>query len=286
MYEKRSQKSEDLKKYDSMSSEELEQILRLDVDTPDSAQSDTELTLYIMDLLADRRRTSNHNESPAQRAYQSFMLNYLPDEDDTLPKPKNEKKPAAHSGHWLRNVFAAAAVLAVVFFGTINAGAFRSDFWDTIIRWTEDTFILTKNGQNAYNEPSSTICLPFSSLQEALATNDQDSYMVPTWIPSGYSLNEIKVDNTPLQNIFIAYYEKGDKTFIISVRSYLKSYPSLIEKSDDYFEVYESNGIAFYIFSNDTQYHAAWITDAYECVISGDLELDEIKKMIDSINWE
>ena len=46
------------------------------------------------------------------------------------------------------------------------------------------------------------------------------------------------------------------------------------------------NQLNYYIFQNKDQLRSVWISNAYECNISGDLSVDEIKKMIDSIGEE
>ena len=113
MSDNRSRGSRDFSKYDSMKSEDLEEILRLDADAPEGTEADTELLLYVMGVLADRRRNSCHTGNTAQEAYESFMQNYLSDEDDIEIAPETESKPVVRSVRWLRRITAAAAVLAV-----------------------------------------------------------------------------------------------------------------------------------------------------------------------------
>lgn len=72
----------DLSKYASMATEELEKILRLDAEAPMGQESDTELLLHVMELLANRRRNTSRDEKTAQQAWESFQQNYLPGEDE------------------------------------------------------------------------------------------------------------------------------------------------------------------------------------------------------------
>ena len=46
----------ELAKYDAMTSEALEEILRLDSEAPEEQGLDAECLLYIMELLAERKR--------------------------------------------------------------------------------------------------------------------------------------------------------------------------------------------------------------------------------------
>lgn len=283
MSENRSRGSRDFSKYDSMKSEDLEEILRLDADAPEGTETDTEFILYVMGVLADRRRNSCHTGNTAQKAYESFMQNYLSDEDDIEVAPETESKPVVRSVRWLRRITAAAAVLAVVLLSTLAVDAFGIDIWGTFAKWTKETFHFAAGEQEEIDAPNSDSELAYASLQEALAHHDENYQMVPVWIPSGYTLDEILIENTPLQKTYIAYYVSGEKALSITVLSLVKDYPEQIEKSNDVIDVFESAGTTYYIFSNNEQIQAVWVTDSYECQISGDLTVDEVKKMIESI---
>ena len=283
MSDNRSRGSRDFSKYDSMKSEDLEEILRLDADAPEGTEADTELLLYVMGVLADRRRNSCHTGNTAQEAYESFMQNYLSDEDDIEVAPETENKPVVRSVRWLRRITAAAAVLAVVFLSTLAVDAFGIDIWGTFAKWTKETFHFASGEQTEIDEPNPDNELPYASLQEALAHHDENYQMVPAWVPSGYTLDEIFIEDTPLQKTYIAYYENGEKALKISVRSDSSSFPEYIEKSDDFVAIYKIHGMEFYLFSNLIQTRAVWTDGSYECYISGDLTIEELKMMIDSI---
>lgn len=64
---------------------------------------------------------------------------------------------------------------------------------------------------------------------------------------------------------------------------YLDSDPQQIEHSEGYVTTYESAGIDYFIFENYDLLKAVWINENYECYISGELTMDEIQSMIDSI---
>ena len=66
-------------KYNTMSTEELEEILRLDAASAEE-DSDTELLLHIMGVLADRK--TGITGKTAQESWESFQENYL-DEEST-----------------------------------------------------------------------------------------------------------------------------------------------------------------------------------------------------------
>ena len=265
-------------KYDTMTTEELEEILRLDFNAPEGQDSDTETLLYVMGVLAERRKMTGHAENEALKAYESFKENYMP-EIETAPKPvvKEKRSPV----RWLRSLSAAAAVLVIILLGTVTAKAFGVDVWEAVITWTQETFHI--GGGRQTDDPISDKEIPFASLQEALQKGNIDETLVPTWIPDGYELTDIRVEENPMQNVYNAIYHNGNKTLKITVRNHLTTNPEYIEQSEGFVETYDAKGITFYLFSNNQRTQAVWIKNSYECHILGDLTIDELKKMIDSI---
>ena len=101
----------DLAKYDAMTTEELEEILRLDVDAPEGQETDTDILLYVMEVLVERKRTQNsHTENRALEAYESFRKHYMPDVEEDVMMPEEVAKPKVSSLRWLRALCATAAV--------------------------------------------------------------------------------------------------------------------------------------------------------------------------------
>ena len=78
----------DFSRYEAMTTEELEEILRLDAEAPEGAGSDTELILYILEVLASRKNAKNITGNTAQAAWESFQQNYMPEEPQKSVEPK------------------------------------------------------------------------------------------------------------------------------------------------------------------------------------------------------
>ena len=267
----------DFSKYEAMSTEELEEILRLDAEAPEGAQSDTELVLYILEVLASRRNTNNITGNTAQEAWESFQQNYMPEEPQ---KPVGMKKPVL----WMRKLAVAAAVVALLIFIPISARALTlEEMWDIIARWAKETFSFVSSGNADASEPSPEDQGGYISLQELLLEEMHDPSMVPTWIPEGFTLDKIEKDSSPMREIYTVRYMNGIDTILIQVSSYLSEDIRNHEIENDSVEIYTHNGIDYYIFENDGQLRVVWVVDSYECLISGDVSIDELKMMIDSI---
>lgn len=266
----------DFSKYDSMSIGELEEILRADAQGPERDDSDVDEILYVMEVLAKKRRQNGIAGKTALEAYQEFQQHYRPMvEEESKPRRKSNVIP-------FRRIAAVAASLVLVFSLSITANAFSfRDVWDAVVTWAQETFSFSMGVE--VSEPKSDDCIEYTSMQDALDINGLNPQIVPTWIPDGYVLVDFIVDKNPLQETYMAVYVKNDSHLTISVQSFVSIRPEHFEVCDNYDEVYIASGLDYFIASNHDAVRAAWIIDSCECSIYGELSIDELKIMINSI---
>ena len=267
--------TEDYTKYNAMPTEQLEEILRSDAEAPADQALDGELVLYVMEVLAQRKQESEHTGKTAREAYESFRSNYM--SDDQIPH-RNSVKHSGGCPCWLRRLTAVAAVLAVLFVGSVAADAFGFDIWKAVVRWTQETFHF---GDAGSSDTSNN--LPYASLQEALEKGNTPAWLAPTRIPEGFVLADIKIEQTPQKKTYTAIYAKGKQIIHISIRDCLRIAPVYAEQGEGLVEEYTAAGITYYLFDNNGQVKAAWIVDSYECYISGHVTIEDLKMMINSI---
>ena len=267
----------DFSKYEAMETKELEEILRLDAEAPEGAQTDTELLLYILEVLASRNNTENITENKAQKAWESFERINMPEECQN-PVARKKRVP------WLRRLAATAAAVALLIVIPFSTKALTlEEIMEIFGRWAKETFSFVSSENTEVSEPVSDDGRNFSSLQEMLREDNRDASIIPTWIPSGFSLEKVEKDVTPIQETYSARYVKGDLFFRIRVQNYLDDDFQKIETSQEYSEIYSVGNQDYYIFHNNKQNQAVWVRGTYECIISGNLSIDEMKLMIDSI---
>ena len=278
MSENLNRSNPDFSKYDSMSIGELEEILRADAMGPERDDSDVDEILYVMEVLAKKRRQNGIAGKTALEAYQEFQQHYLSmDKKESKPRRKSNVIP-------FRRIAAVAASLVLVFSLSVTANAFSfRDVWNAVVTWTKETFSFSMGVE--VSEPTPNDCKVYSSLQSALDEAKITVDLIPSQIPEGYLLEDIQIDENPMQKTYVCMYFKDKSPLRICVQSFLLGRPEQIEKSADYQETYCKNGIDFYLFANHDQTSAMWIIDTYECSISGELSIAEIKAMIDSI-WK
>ena len=272
-------------KYNAMSTEELQQILREDASKPEGQEeTSTEALFYIMEVLAQRRRARNEGKTP-EEALEAFHKYYEEDEVSSITErePVVRKKNST-APNWVKRLVAAAAIIILIFSGSITAKAFGFDLWEIIVKWTQETFHFGYvSDSNDISSPEVENPLVFTGLRNSLETYEISAEILPTWIPDGYVETDIKVFDTPKQRQITARYELNDKMIKIWIADYLDASPSQIEQSGSILEIYEVNNIKYYIVENEDQLRAAWIVGTYECYISGSLSIEELKTMINSI---
>lgn len=272
-------------RYDAMSTEDLQAFLREDASKPVGEESDTKEILYVMEVLARRRKEQTGGKDPAEALASFKNKYYIENETPSI----SESVPAAHkrssSGRWKRGLVAAvAAVFILVLGNSITASALGFDLFAIIAKWTQETFHFGYAGQSdTPSDPDAVDSQKYPGLINALNEFDVSVNLAPTWFPEGYVEVDIKTQDTPKQRVFQASYECGESTIRIKIADYLENHPVQIEQSDDLIEIYNHAGIDYYIFSNYEQLRAVWIKESYECYISGPLTVSEIKRIIDSI---
>ena len=275
MSENLNRSAPDFSKYDSMSIGELEEILRADAHGPERDDSDVDEILYVMEVLAKKRRQNGIAGKTALEAYQEFQQHYRPMvEERSMPKHKSNIIP-------FRRIAAIAACLVLVFSFATSANAFCfRDVWNAVVTWAQETFSFSMGVE--VSEPLPYDNNEYSSFQDALEKS-KVPIPIPTFIPDSYELSEILVDQNPLQETYLAVYTNGKQRLKISIQSYISDKPEQVEVSTNYKEIYNKNNVDYYLFSNHTHNQAVWISGNYECYISGELSIEELKLMIDSI---
>ena len=144
MSENLNRSTPDFSKYDSMSIGELEEILRADATGPERDESDVDEILYVMEVLAKKRRQNNIAGKTALEAYQEFQQHYLPaieqEEDmESVPSRKATIVP-------FRRIATIAASLVLVFSLAVSVNAFSfKDIWNAVAKWAEETLLRMVN---------------------------------------------------------------------------------------------------------------------------------------------
>ena len=275
------EKRKDTSQYDHMTTEELQEILRKHAHGELETEPDTEELFKIMEVLSVRRQNAT---SPAFRsdeeAYAEFCKHYMPKENKS-----SHPKVITFPNRVFKMVAAVLAIVFVLAVGTtLTAKAFHLDIWSKFANWTKEVFQFADSTQGTTSaNPEKEYNAELKSLQDALNDNAVTEKLVPTWMPNGYMSKDLKILSTPRALTINAVYEKNESELIIKIHHKIGSPANQVETSDDLIEIYTANGIDYYIFSNNAKLQAVWVIGEFECLIIGQITIDEMKTMINSI---
>lgn len=270
---------------EQLSTEQLEDILRADLASED--QENDEAVFHILEVLEKREKENPTGRLPdTNQDWKEFQQYYnIPEgEGESLyPIRNNQEKRSASVPTKTRRVFRSrkilvvAAVLILMFGGMLTAQAAGVDVFGAIGRWTEEKFhfdIVQDNDRTLLFQETAT-----------QAKIPQD--FVPTWVPDGFEGAEPQVDTVEnYMTSIICVYSNQEKTYSVDIEHYYNKADIetlVIEKDDTNVCSYESNGKTFYIMSDMEYLTATWTDGVFVETISGQLSMDEIKQIIDSI---
>ena len=267
--------------YDSMTTEELQEILRKHAHGELETEPDTDELYYIMEVLARRREEENPQAFRSdEEALADFRKNYMPKATQA-----GRAKVVRFPNRAFRTVAAVLAIVLVLAVGTsVTAEAFQIDIWGKFATWTKEIFQFTDTpqGTTAPN-PEQEYNAELKSLQDALNDNELTEKLAPTWMPEGYKSKDLKSMISPRVLNISAIYEKNETELVINIRQTIGVPAAKVEKNDELLEIHVVDGVEYYIFSNTETLQAAWSIGEFECIITGKITLEEMKKMIDSI---
>ena len=289
----------DFSRFDSMSTETLREILYQDSLLPEREGYDMDAILYILEVVNKREETEPTEKfTPVDDAWAQFNEHYRSNDCDgkslyefssecdpsvstILPFPtKEHSKPRKSLRTLLRVGCTAAALLIVLFAGSLSAYAMGFDLWGAVAQWTKDTFGFSTVAQPLeYNSIYPAGNDPRDLLKEYKITED----LLPTWLPDGYEFVGIEVTETPTRKVFDVTYSNNSSEIAVSITVLTSS--SIYTYEKDNFEVltYLSGGIDHYIMQNNGKISTIWVNGSCECSIIGNISLDDIQKIIDSI---
>lgn len=245
---------QDFSRYDAMTTEELEQILRADALITDEDDSYMELIVHIAEVYAERKK--NEGVEAIKIPEPDFLCN-------TQPQSKKKQQSVRR---FLRPLAAFAAIIVLVFCGTFSAKSMGYDIWGFVAEWTSSVF--------TFKSPT----VPQSDTDPL----DAIERMKPTWLPEGFELAEEKLDKEQPARYY-ALYEKGNASITITYQENVPNNEYNYSKSEGEIEIYEKNGFTFHIFKNIERTVTVWHVDGLTCHIGGDISTNEMKKVIDSI---
>ncbi len=114
--------------------------------------------------------------------------------------------------------------------------------------------------------------------------------IAPKWMPEGFELVELIVDtNNPTSLVFVACYHRDDSVLLLTLHIFLTrddgghgGYGDFQKDEGDPIP-YQVGGITHLLSTNAGRPIALWVNGPVEGSIIGDITMDELKQIINSI---
>lgn len=276
------------KHLDELTADELTDALSdmwdaMDENNYDPAQMDA----YLSELEKREPISPGFNVDASLAAFQEKHAQLFA---QTAPVQKFSAAKPVHHRRW-RASLVAAIIAVMMICSMITAQAFGFDVFGAIARWTEETFRFSTSAQTSgdqQNIPVPETDGEYATLQDALDAYGILETVSPQWYPTGLKTTEISISHRETGITIRADYEADGKLVSVFVRQFVTAEDAAIgigtfEKDNTNVVQYERNGIVHYIVSNNSYNTATWTNDTLVCSISGDLTVNEMEKMINSI---
>lgn len=193
------------------------------------------------------------------------------------------RKMFRHTKAW--RIIKIAAVLSLLLSIATAAGKFS--IFDWLKKENAETVSFSTHESGEMNLELGAVAgeQEYSSLQDALNAYEITAKICPTWIPEDYHIVSIDLMVNDEILRFSGAYESNERGRISIQFTKLQGdsirITSEIEPGG---ELYEKNGVKYSLFQNVDRNKCHWVNDGFMCVISGNVTLDELKQMLDSIS--
>lgn len=269
--------------YENLPTNILELILRQDcLENGGDNALDLDTILYITEVLAERKRNSDNPGKTPKEALKDFQRRMEQEEyADYTTNSRGRKRSFFHSNYLKRSLATAAIVLFIT--GAVATNAFGTDLWRSLYIWAEETFEFTKPGTHEMDSSNELDLVENLSYHQLIQQYEIPKEMMPSAMPDGFIQTSTYISENYSSFTSILSFQDGDRWMRVMINRYGDKAAYKQEKIDDYFDSVLINGITYYITSNENQFRLTWQNQNFECYISGDITIEEIYLMLDSV---
>lgn len=192
---------------------------------------------------------------------------------------RNKKFP-----HWL-SVAASVALILMLLVAVVPQQAKAETFWEMLASWSDKILEFFSPGERA-NPPEYEFRTDHPGLQQvhdAVVEMGVTGPAVPMWIPEGYELKELEIDETRTRRSTTATFWKEEDKLVVDITLYSSTVQHKYYKSDSDPEIIEINGQKHWIVRNADRWSVVWNRENIECFITLDCREDELHRILKSI---
>lgn len=257
-------KTKHLSKFETMTTQELEQLLQHDLDAPDPGLTADQILDISQEIL--RREPEAGPELTPQQSWQDFRA----------------RQPRKVSRRSLRTLLI-AAVLAGTMTLSLMAGAVGGRDLRTVVGAQDIYGFYFHNVELCELTTPMLVDYEVDLGWDALTLTGYVPGLMPAWLPERYQQSEMIVKEDKEHMRYWTTYKNGGESLNVCIASFDDDVYHRLSVNGDPLEVYCYNDVIYYIFENDGWCVVVWFSDGYECNVSGDLTVEEARQIIRSM---
>ena len=267
------------KNYGDMTPEELERELREAFLCTDRIDGPLNEELEKLREALDRKRPVEYLYTP-EESWEHFLADnreelapflFPGEESEGAPLPERTGPRRARSlPAPVRRVLIAAAMAALLGGAALAADSLDLRAW--IPRW---------NAAAERYEPAAQESSGESPIPAALAELGIREPVYPSRLPEGFLLTESHISENPL--VLVEQYARGDQRLSITVTPTDGFKTAVYQRGGEPVREYRSGKAVHYVFFTDGTITSIRYTQNYATTVSGDLPLEEMKGIMDSV---
>ena len=277
--------------WEDLTTRELDDLLAQDFAAGQDELLEPAAILAMTEVI-NRREEDTPIDADVQAAWERFRARIreeettptesIPEELSAAPeavsyaKPER-KKPRRRKLRWAVAVAAVVCLLVCL----LAVSAMGNGGLGNPIQWTEQHFSFRGQSGVPQERPGG---VTYEEVQETVAQLTIQP-VLPSWYPEGTVLEGMETNDLLNGTSVDIQFSRGEDAFCLSIIAYLaeRSGVTQYEKNAGDVEEYSVSRINHYIMENMDSYAAVWQNGETENAIHGDLTVEELKLMIDSI---
>ncbi|MDR2360100.1 MAG: DUF4367 domain-containing protein [Oscillospiraceae bacterium] len=293
---------------ESKTADELRAMLANDSLFSLDDDTNTDAILEILEVIEAKELKTEEQKEVERAEFWTGMLACYGDKipvrlEDVLHKPRRKlfiliaacKTVSAYAYRAARNLAISAVITLVLLVANSFIGyAWRVNVLQTIVSFSDELFskVLTFADDTPIGSEDSRQFKTQSGFPALLGALDElgvYDVRIPEWKPDGFRFESLQIADMRGSKLIVAQYTNGDKRLSLTYRIYEQvpvDAAHEFEKSYGNPEVYEANGVVHYIFSNLDVVVATWVDEMSDCHIQGNISVEEMKQIINSIYQE
>lgn len=263
-----------------LTSQHLDELLRTELEKDDK---DSEKILQILRILEEREAIDPANNVEVASLWKAYQEN-LQKDALLLNTARKDRK----TRRWIGRVAAVAAIVCILIAAAPKAMGAENIF-EVLGRWTKTIFEFF-DPSNATEPPEEYVFKTdhpgLQQIYDAVAEQGVTIPVVPTWVPEGFVLDEVKFMPIRGGKKVCAALSSDEGYITIAIEIYNEKRTNQYTKDDAGVEQYELAGVKHYLMPNEGSWQVVWVVDNIESVIRTNCEEEIVYSILTSIYTE